>query len=187
MGDWQEGKPQGIICPKGQRVVVQPGRKKHRYLAYFDGEVCQRCPFVDQCSTKPHKRKPRRVPRFSQRDVSVAIRRKRSADVRAAGKNLRAGAESTMRSVKHPFRNGKLPVRGKSRMSMLVIASAAMTNIRRIHGYEEKLREADRKAKAIQKRMEDALNNIFRYFCGFVKRFLSEEFYPKMASLWMPV
>jgi tetrahydromethanopterin S-methyltransferase subunit F len=34
---------------------------------------------------------------------------------------------------------------------MMVIASAAMTNIRRIHGYVEKLREENRKARAVQK------------------------------------
>jgi hypothetical protein len=188
--DWEIGKngiPQGIICPQGQRVVVQPGRKKHRCLAYFDGEVCRGCPFADQCPTRLHKRKPRRVLRFSQRDVRVALRRKQSADVRAAGKNLRAGAESTVRSVKHRYRNGKLPVRGKPRVSMVVIASAAMTNIRRIHGYEEKLREADRKAKAIQKEMEEAFKNIFWNFCGFLKCFVPGRLYSKWAPLWLPV
>jgi hypothetical protein len=188
--EWEigkNGKPQGIICPNRQRVVVQPGRKKDRYLAYFDGEVCRGCPFVDQCPTNPHKHKRRRVLRFSQRDVSIALRRKRSADARAAGKNLRAGVESTVRSVKHPFGNGKLPVRGKPRVSMMVIASTAMTNIRRIHGYEEKLREADRKAKTIQRRLEEALKNIFCYFCVFLKRFVPGEPYPKMAPSRVPV
>jgi len=187
--DWEmskKGKPQKVICPHGQRVVVQPGRKKDRYLAYFDGEACRGCPFVDQCPTKPHKRKPRRVLRFSQRDVSVALRRKRNADARVAGKNLRAGAESTVRSVKHPFRNGKLPVRGKLRVSMMVITSAAMTNIRRIHGYEEKLREAGRKAKAIQKEWENAFKKSFLYFYSFLKRFVPGVFYSKLTSLWLP-
>jgi hypothetical protein len=188
--DWEigkNGKPQGILCPHRQRVVVQPGRKKHRYMAYFDSVVCRDCPFVDPCPTEPLHPKPKHVLRFSQREVSVALRRKRSADVRAAGKNLRAGAESTMRSVKHPFRNGKLPVRGKPRVSMMVIASAAMTNIRRIYGYEEKLREADRKAKAIQKQMEEALKNIFRTFSGFLKHVVLGELDSKMTPLRLPV
>jgi hypothetical protein len=184
--DWEigkNGKAQNIICPHGQRVVVQPGRKKDRYLAYFDGEVCRGCPFVDQCPTRPHKRKPRRVLRFSQRDVRVALRRKRNADARAAGKNLRAGAESTVRSVKHPFGNGKLPVRGKLRVSMMVIASAAMTNIRRIHGYEEKLKEVDRKAKAIQKEWVEAFKKLFGHFYRFLKRFVPGVCYSKLSPL----
>jgi hypothetical protein len=183
----EEGKPQEIVCPHGQKVVVHPGRKEHLYLAYFDSTVCQGCPFVDQCPTEPLKLKSRQVLRFSQRGVSIALRRKRSADVRASGKNLRAGAESTMRSVKHPFRNGKLSVRGKPRVSMMVIASAAMTNIRRIHRYEEKLREADRKAEVIQKLMEEALKDRLRYFYGFLKQLVPTEQYSKLAPVWLQV
>jgi len=188
--DWEiddDGKPQEVICPHGQRVQVQPGRNEDRYLAYFDSIVCNDCPFVDQCPTKPLKRKPKYVLRFSQPETDLALRRKRSAEVRATGRNLRAGAESTMRSVKHPFRNGKLPVRGKPRVSMMVIASATMTNIRRIHGYQEKLREAKRKARAIQKQMEEAMKNVFVFFLGFLHRCLLQHSYSKMAVKAIPI
>jgi len=142
--DWKiddDGKPEVVICPHGQRVEVQPGRKGHRYLAYFDSEVCSDCMFSDPCPAEPLKRKPNRSLRFSHREVGLAMRRQRSADLRASGQNLRAAAESTMRSVKHPFGNGKVPVRGKARVSMLMIASAAMTNARRIHRYLMEERE----------------------------------------------
>ena len=180
--DWEideDGKPQEVICPHGQSVEVQPGGKDHRYLAYFDSVVCCACPFLDQCSTEPLKRKPRHVLRFSQGETDLALRRKRSADVRATGKNLRAGAESMVRSVKHPFRNGKLPVRGKPRVSMMVIASAAMTNIRRIQRYQEKLREEKRKAREAQKQVQDAIRNVFISFwsalqCGLFRKFDSK-------------
>lgn len=61
-------------------------------------------------------------------------------------KTQRAAAESTVRSVKHPFRNGKMPVRAKPRVSMVIIGSALMTNVRRIHRYlmEEREREEKR-------------------------------------------
>jgi hypothetical protein len=182
--DWEtddDGRPQEVTCPHGQRVAVQQRRKEYRYLAYFDAVVCGDCPFADQCPTKPLKRRPDRVLRFLQREVNLALRRKRSADVRATGRNLRAGAESMVRSVKHPFRNGKLPVRGKPRVSMMVIASAAMTNIRRIHGYQEKLREAERKARAVQKQMEEAMKNVFVFFWGLLHRRLFQHSYSKTA------
>jgi len=52
---------------------------------------------------------------------------------------LRSAVEATVRSLKHPFGNGKLPVRGRPRMSMMMVASAAMTNIRRIwRGQQDK-------------------------------------------------
>jgi hypothetical protein len=188
--DWEidgDGKPQEVICPHGQRVEVHPGRKEHRYLAYFDSAICSDCTFVDQCSTEPLKRKPRHVLRFSQPETGLALRRKRSADMRAAGQNLRAAAESTMRSVKHPFRNGKLPVRGKPRASMMIVASAAMTNIRRIHGYQEKLREEKRKARAVQKQMEEAIKNVFVSFWGFLQRGLLRKLDMEMAVVRLPI
>jgi hypothetical protein len=48
---------------------------------------------------------------------------------------LRSAVEATVRSVKHPYRNGKVPVRGQPRVTMLLIGSAAMTNVRRICRY----------------------------------------------------
>jgi len=92
-----------------------------------------------------------------------------------------------MRSVKHPFRNGKLPVRGKPRVSMMVVASAAMTNIRRIHGYQEKLREEKRKASAVQKQMEEAIKSAFISFWGFLKRGVLRKLDPKMATVRLPI
>jgi len=188
--DWEmdeDGKPQEVTCPHGQRVEVQQRRKEYRYLAYFDAAVCGNCPFADQCPTKPLKRRADRVLRFLQREVNLALRRKRSADVRATGRNLRAGAESMVRSVKHPFGNGKLPVRGKPRASMMVIASAAMTNIRRIQGYQEKLREEIRKAGAVQKQMEEAITNAVVSFLGFLQLGLFRKIDSKMAAVRLPI
>lgn len=198
--DWEiddDGRPQEVTCPHGQRVAVQQRRKEYRYLAYFDAVVCGNCPFADQCPTKPLKRGPDRVLRFLQRDVNLALRRKRMADIRSTGhtvpvscrENLRATAESTMRSVhrpstgKHPFRNGKVPVRGKPRVSMIMVASAAMTNVRRIHKHLVKLRDEDRKAGTVQKQMEEALKHVFVSFCGFLQRRLPRRYHSKMSFL----
>lgn len=188
--DWEidkDGKPEQVTCPHSQSVEVLPGGKDHRYLAYFDSAVCRDCPFGDQCPTEPLKRKPKHVLRFSQQETDLALRRKRSADMRTSGKNLRAGAESMMRSVKYRYRNGKLPVRGKPRVSVTVIASAAMTNIRRIHGYQEKLREEKRKAREAQKQMQDAIKNVFVSFWNFLQRRLSQHSYSKMAAVRLPI
>jgi len=128
-----EGRPRAVTCPHGQRVEVTPGRKEDRYRAAFDAAGCEGCPFLDSCPTEPLKRTPERVLRFSQQEVDLALRRQRSAEARASGQNLRSAVEATVRSVKHPFDNGKVPVRGQSRVSMVVLASAAMSNLRRIH------------------------------------------------------
>jgi hypothetical protein len=69
--------------------------------------------------------------------------------IKQTGKNHRAAIEGTIREVKHPFPAGKLPVRGLFRMTCLMVGSAAMTNVRRIHHYwEEKRKDVQRKMAA---------------------------------------
>jgi hypothetical protein len=155
--DWEtdgDGQPQNVTCPHEQNVAVEPGRKQDRYCASFDVSDCETCPFCDQCPTNPLKRTLERVLRFSQQEVDLALRRQRSADARASGQNLRAAVEATVRSLKHPFGNGKVPVRGKPRVSLVVIGSAAMSNVRRIHRYLVAQGEAERAEKTAQKGTE---------------------------------
>lgn len=155
--EWEttaDGRPEEVTCPNRQQVAVTPGRKKHRYRAAFDADDCENCPYLEQCRTQPLKRTPERVLRCSQQEVNVALRRQRSAEARASGRNPRAAVEATMRSLKHPFGNGKVPVRGKPRVSVVMIASAAMSNVRRIHRYLAKRREDERAEEARKRERE---------------------------------
>ena len=131
-----EARPQTVTCPHGQQVEVKAGRKTLCYQAAFAARSCESCPFSEQCPARRLKHKPERRLRFSQKDLDLALRRKRSAAARASGHKLRAAVEATVRAIKHQFGNGKLPVRGLPRMSMVVTESAAMTNLRRIHRYQ---------------------------------------------------
>ena len=112
-----------------------PDAAETAILAYFSTENVKAAP--SQISVPPSRseRRPKRALRFSKQQVNVARRRQLAAQARASGQNLRAAVEATVRSVKHPFRNGKVPVRGQPRVSMLVIGSAAMSNVRRIWRY----------------------------------------------------
>lgn len=155
--DWQtdaEGRPQTVACPYGQQAQVRPGRKAHRFGVAFQAPDCESCPWVKQCPTKQLQRKPERVLRFSQREVNLALRRQRSAQARTGGQNLRAAVEATVRSVKHPFGNGKVPVRGKPRVSMVMIGSALMSNLRRIHRHLVNQNRPSKEEKAAEKRTE---------------------------------
>ena len=143
----EQGSPQQVSCPGGQTVEVVSGRKEHRYLAYFSQPDCENCPCLDSCPTERLKRTPQRALRFSQQQFNVAQRRKRTAEAHASGRNLRAAIEATVRSVKHPFGNGKTPVRGTPRMRMMLIGSAAFSNVKRIQRYREAQREAQKEAR----------------------------------------
>jgi hypothetical protein len=139
--EWQTdalcGHPQSITCPHGQQADITTGRKEGRYRAAFDSSGCENCPLREQCPTEPLKRCPEDVLRFSQQDVNVALRRQRCADERSCKRHLRPAVEATVRAVKHPFRNGKVPVRGKPRVSTVMIGAAAMNNVRQINRYQK--------------------------------------------------
>lgn len=127
------GVPQNVQCPGKQHAEVVAARKPERFTARFDAAACARCPFFDSCPAEPLKRKPQyRILRFDQQQVNVAHRCENQRRARASGRNLRSAVEATVRSVKHPFGNGKVSVRGKPRVSMMMLASAAMTNARRL-------------------------------------------------------
>ena len=132
-----QGVPLTITCPQGQTVPVTPGRKPGRFAADFAGATCETCPLylAGRCPPQPdHRRRSLRLT-FNQAEVEKSQRHRRSRARQGADRNPRAAVESTVRSVKHPFPAGKLPVRGLFRVTCLIVASAAMTNVRRIQRY----------------------------------------------------
>ena len=141
----QDGKPAKVTCPQGQTVAVQTGNQQKAFVAHFEAEVCQTCPLLEQCPARPGKHDPRHHLRFTQAEALAAERRRRSHEQQQEGRNLRAAVEATVRSLKHPFPAGKLPVRGKFRVACLLIGSAAVANIRRIERYLEGTTKAEKR------------------------------------------
>lgn len=142
----QSSKPLQITCPQGQKVPVHPTSQKKGFVASFDPAICAACPFFEkgQCPTHPGKRDGRPRLRFTQAEAHSSQRRRRSQERKKTAGNRRAAVEATVRSVKHPFPAGKLPVRGSFRIACMVIGSAAVTNVRRIQRYlEAKNQEKD--------------------------------------------
>ncbi len=168
---WQananDGQPESVTCPHGRQAEITTGRKEGCYRAAFDSSGCESCPLHDQCPTDPLKRRPENVLRFSQQDVNVALRRQRCADERASERHLRPAVEATVRAIKHPFGNGKVPVRGNPRVGMLMIGTSAMNNVRQIHRYQRSQKETGRAEKRIQKAAESAQRQpVFSFFAS---------------------
>jgi hypothetical protein len=132
----ETGRPLHLTCAGGQSVPVSPARSTG-FVAYFDPAQCAACPFhtADRCRAQPGQRDRRFRLNFTQQEVYWAQRRRRYRTLLRDGPNLRAAVEATIRSVKHPFPAGQVPVRGRFRVLGLLIASAAMTNIRRLQRY----------------------------------------------------
>ncbi len=129
-----EGQPVALTAPSGQRAEVEPGRKPDRYIARFNPPPeTSSPPASPSTSTKPD---PPPALYFSRQQLDLALRRQRSLQARADGGNLRAAVEATVGALKRPFNNDKLPVRGQFRVNTMLIGSAVMVNLRRIHRYQ---------------------------------------------------
>ena len=149
----EQDVPTHSTCPQGQSVPVELSSRKRSYRADFDPSVCLTCPFhlAERCPAHPGKKRPSFRLRFTPAQMAVAQRRRNMRLSKQTGKNSRAAIEGTIREVKHPFPAGKLPVRGLFRITCLMVGSAAMTNVRRIHHYWEEKRKDERRKMAAEK------------------------------------
>jgi hypothetical protein len=128
-----------VVCPQGQVAKLDAGRKGNWLLARFDRTTCVDCLFFkQQCRVKPNKRKPPTLI-VNRRWIQVALLRQRMSPANNA---LRAGVESTVRSFKHVFPAGKLPVRSLIRSAMVAACAALMVNCRRLHQYRHQQGQA---------------------------------------------
>ena len=130
-----DGQPIALTAPNGQQAEVEPGRKPERYIARFNPPSAPSASpsSFPSASTKPN---PPPVLYFSGQQLDLALRRQRQTQARADGCNLRVAVEATIGALKRPFNNDQLPVRGQFRMKMMLLGSAFMVNLRRIHRYQ---------------------------------------------------
>lgn len=134
-----DGTPISVRCPQGETVDLQPGEVDDRFIARFDPDICEQCPFFREggasgertCRVKPRVRTGPTL-YVPKRTIEVALQRQQLSPEDAS---IRAVIEATVRSLKLPFPNSKLPVRGLIRSQMVIYASALMVNVRRLHTY----------------------------------------------------
>jgi len=174
----EKGRPSQITCPQGQTVAVTPGRTTG-WQARFDPSLCATCPFQldGRCRLQPQKRDPRYLLTFTTPEMRSAKRRKEYLTHQGYSHNLRSAVEATVRSVKHPFPAGKLPVRGQFRVTCMIITSAAITNVRRIQRYLAAKKKAILTASNAQSELGSLLEATVAAFLAPVRASLAR-------SLW---
>ena len=126
-------QPEHLTCPHGQTAEVEPGRRPDRFIARF--ECPPDCPLLAHCPTQTRQTDARRSLHVDQAARDLAERRRNARAAHAEPGNPRAAVESTVAALKRPFSNDQLPVRGRCRMSQVIVGSALMVNLRRIHRY----------------------------------------------------
>ena len=171
----EQGIPTHITCPQGQSVPVELSRRGRSYQADFDPALCLTCPFhlEARCPAQPGKKRSSFRLSFTPKHMAVAQRRRKMRQSKLEGKNPRAAIEGTVREVKHPFPAGKLPVRGLFRITCLMLSSAAMTNVRRIHHYWEAQRKQARQKMAAEQGPNATPKQQDLLFFSFLKALLT--------------
>ena len=162
----EQNLPLTLTCPQGKQTAVTRSKRGKSWRAAFGVEVCGNCPLREQCPFKPQKRGDY-VLRFSDKDLRLAQRRRRMRRATKEERNLRAAVEATVRSVKHPFPAGKLPVRGLFRAACLVIGSAAVVNVRRLHRYRRAMEgrnSQQKRTKSGAERLPEQAENALSFF-----------------------
>ena len=180
------GKPSQVTCPAGQKVPVHTTHQQKSYVACFDLTICQGCPLLkeNKCLAQAGKRDARYRLRFTQVEAQSAQRRRRSQENKHRAGNLRAAVEATVRSVKLPFPEAQLPVRGKFRVTCMLIGSAAVANVRRIQRYLQAKLQEEMKQNEVQNTQDCAKDALAPSFFGVVRGFFARLLRP--ALVFMP-
>ena len=153
-----------LTCPHGQTAEVEPGRRPDRFIARF---ACPPdCPLLAHCPTQTRQTDARRSLHVDQAARDLAQRRRNARAAHAELGNPRAAVESTVAALKRPFSNDQLPVRGRCRMAQMIVGSALMVNLRRIHRYvSEKIEKALTTAGSAEGELTPASPAV-SFFCG---------------------
>jgi hypothetical protein len=183
------GKPRQVTCPAGQKVAVRPTCQQKSYVARFELPLCQECPLSKdgKCLAQAGKRGDTRLRlRFTLADAQASQRRRRSKENKPHAGNLRAAVEATVRSVKLPFPEAQLPVRGKFRVTCMMIGSAAVANIRRIQRYLQARSQEEMRQKTVQSPQDCAPDTLALSFLGFMQDFFACLLRPALVfrSVW---
>ena len=140
LADWEvaqdeQGVPVMATCPGGQAVSLTTTRGGC-FGGWLEPERCMACSLylVGRCRARLGLRDvPFRL-RFSLEELLLA-RRRRMVATRLEEQRLRPAVEATMRSLKLPFPADQLPVRGRFRVTCMMLCSALMVNARRLTQY----------------------------------------------------
>lgn len=164
-----QGSPQQVICPAGKQAAVTLLEGEATFQADFPLSDCQACPLRQRCPLTERKRSGTMRLRFTTEEWRRAKRLRQSRLHHTEAGNLRSAVEATVRSLKHPFPAGKLPVRGRFRVTCMVIGAAAVSNVRRLHRYlqaSSQGEQAKKGAQAKQNRLQERAGEaVFSFFC----------------------
>jgi len=119
-------------CPMGHKPVsVSYNRKKKRYTAYFEYDVCMKCRMWSQCRVK-YEKGDRIKLKYSAKEARVAERRARQETEEFREKyRYRRGIEATISALERRMRIKRSRYRGIRKMNYMARMKATGLNILR--------------------------------------------------------
>jgi len=86
-----------------------------------------------------------------------------------------------VRSVKLPFPEAQLPVRGKFRVACMLIGSAAVANVRRIQRYLQARLKAEIEEKTAQSQRDCSQDTLATSILGSIRGFFARLLSPRLG------
>lgn len=124
-----------VSCKGGQTIqAIQTGRKN--YKGEFDPSICSQCPYENECKEKKTQSKTKvqkRVIYFEPCKISTHKRLSNIEKLEGNKRYSRANVEASVKEMKRGMKNGKVRIRGWSRLSQHMILTAIAINFTRIH------------------------------------------------------
>lgn len=124
-----------VSCPEGYSPIEQIDKPESgRHVVRFAKDICSVCPKVNECPARSRNRFYSLS--FSDRQALLAQRRQQLSKEDYRSKcRLRPAIEGTIGQFKQKMRNGKLRVRGLSRVRNSIILMAIGINFGRVWAY----------------------------------------------------
>jgi hypothetical protein len=122
-------------CPAGYAAQLHPTRTGRSCRMDFPLELCSACTLQQQCPVRPNVKNTHFFLTVTQKQAAAAQRFRRFCQTKAQARALRTAIEATAFQLTHNMPHDKVPVRGRFRVTNVVLCSALALNARRIDRY----------------------------------------------------
>lgn len=133
----EQGNVTAATCPAGHAATIHPSPKGQSFRLCFDPSTCLSCPFYPQhhCPVELRKDQTACQLKVPKERAASSQRRRRFEQSKAAARALRPVVEATMFQLTCHMPGDQVPVRGRFRVTMVVLCAALALNARRIDRY----------------------------------------------------
>ncbi len=158
----EAGNLTDATCPAGHPATIQVSPKGKTFRLCFDPTTCTSCPFYPQHQCPVELRKDQTACQLTvpKERAASSQRRRRFEQTKDTARALRPAVEATMFQVTCHMPADKVPVRGRFRVTKVVLCSALAVNAKRIDRY---LKDKQRGKFTKKRRQRGASSPLWRF------------------------